>query len=204
MIAGALKLCGLYLGTNLITGLHDNPKGHFEDRAFVRINAEIIEQNAGKWSQPPDRITTWPEMERKMKSFAQSWPKDRVVGWKDPRACLTVHLWRKAIEPEELRAVLVLRPVQEIALSLKKRNGFPFQKSRKLTRLYMEKAKKNLKEIPYIETHYHRYFNGWREELKKVCSFLGLSIQHESSINRFIDRRLWHCRENEQEKRAAL
>ena len=199
MIAGLLKLCGLYLGNNLIGGLKDNPKGHFEDRDFVHINHKLFLENEGEWGLPPQKIQKIsPKLQAEIKAFLRKWPRDRLVGWKDPRACITLPVWIKAIKPEPLKVVLIRRPVTEIAQSLKKRNNFTYDKSAWLTRFYIESAKENLKGIPYIETHYHRYFENWKAELKKVCEFIGLRQPEDTSqIESFIDPKLWHHRSSE-------
>ena len=196
MVAGLLQKCGLYLGDNLLKNLSDNPKGHYEDRNFMRINAEILEANNGAWGIPPKKIIDVPgKLQNQMRAFVNMWPGDRIVGWKDPRACLTLQLWKKYIEPEELRVVLVLRPIQEIALSLKKRNKFSIPKGLSLAKFYLKKAYENLGELTYIETRYREYFRDWRSELGKITAFLGLKIPANSyGIEEFIDPGLWHHR----------
>lgn len=198
MMAGLLQKCGLYLGRNLIGILHDNPKGHFEDREFTKINAQIFEANSGLWGTPPKQVTLLPDkIEREMKTFLKKWPRDRLAGWKDPRACLTMQIWAKILYPEKLKVILILRSAFEIALSLQKRNKFPIKKSLKLTEFYLKKAYENLNEgnIPFIETRYHNYFKDWKTELTKICNFLGLTIPLDTkAIIEFIDPRLWHHR----------
>jgi hypothetical protein len=200
MMAGLLMKCGLYLGNNLIGILHDNPKGHFEDRNFMRINAEIFEANAGRWGMPPKKIEIVPpKLINQMRAFVGMWPKDRPVGWKDPRACLTVQIWRGLIEPESLKVVHIKRPAMEIAHSLKKRNKFRIQKSLDLTKFYLDRFYKNVDGIPYIETSYHDYFNDWRSTLGSVCEFIGLRIPKDiKPITDFIEPKLWHHREKDE------
>jgi len=196
MVAGLLKLCGLHMGENLLSHLADNPKGHFEDRDFLRINARIFEANASQWGAPPERLTNIPQsIHREMTAFLHKWPKDIPVGWKDPRACLTIKLWQQKIQPEELKVVVVLRPALQIARSLKKRNKFPFEKSFALTDLYLRKLIHNLEGIPYCTTDFNSYFDDWQKPLKEVCSFLDLGIPKRTGpITRFIEPKLWHHR----------
>lgn len=203
MMAGLLQKCGLYLGKNLIGILHDNPKGHFEDRDFMRINAQIFEANTGRWGIPPKKITLIPhKLHNEMRTFVRKWPRNRLVGWKDPRACLTLPFWKDIISPELLKVVWIHRPANEIALSLKKRNKFPIEKSMRLSAFYVEKLQENLNGISYIKTEYHLYFHDWREELGHVCDFLGLQIPKDTrAIKRFIDPALWHYRSKDEPQR---
>ncbi|MHA1287972.1 MAG: sulfotransferase family protein [Candidatus Thorarchaeota archaeon] len=196
MVAGLLRLCGLYLGDNLLNGLRDNARGHFEDREFLGLNIEILRANKTSWRQCKPVIKVPKAMIEKMAQFVAKWPTDGAVGWKDPRACLTLKFWKQVIEPEELRVVLVFRPFIEVAMSLKKRNKFTIQKCRELYNFYCSEAEKGIKDLPHIRTHYHNYFSDWHSELGKVCSFLGLKIPDNTElIERFIDASLWHHRE---------
>ncbi len=198
MIAGLLELCGLYLGNNLLSGLSDNPKGHFEDREFLLLNRQLLRAGGSTWHQNlPFRLTAVPKpLLAKMKLFVSKWPADKVVGWKDPRACLTLPLWRQVIEPEPLRVVLIFRPYIEIAMSLKKRNRFTLEKGIWLCDYYCRTAEENVKDIPHIITYYHKYFSDWQSELARVAGFLGLSLpDNRAAIEKFIDASLWHHRE---------
>jgi len=196
MIAGVLQLCGLYLGNNLLSGLRDNPKGHFEDREFLKLNIDLLRENHTNWRQcrPVSKVSN--NLLHKMKQFISKWPADQTVGWKDPRACLTLQIWRQAIEPELLVVVLMFRPFIEIAMSLKKRNRFTIQKCRELYNFYCSEAEKNVAGLPYIRTHYHKYFFERWGEIKKLTQFLGLAMPEDSTkIDEFIDASLWHHRE---------
>ncbi|MHA1290984.1 MAG: hypothetical protein ACTSPB_26685, partial [Candidatus Thorarchaeota archaeon] len=119
MVAGLLQLCGLYLGNNLLNGLRDNARGHFEDREFLGLNIEILRANKTSWRQCKPVSKVPKAIIEKMAQFVAKWPTDRTVGWKDPRACLTLKFWKQVIEPEELGVVLVFRPFIEVAMSLK-------------------------------------------------------------------------------------
>lgn len=195
MVAGILKLCGLYLGQNLIMGLRDNLRGHFEDRTFVMINDEILKKSGGTWRNPPEKIKTPNGMLfNRMEKFAHSWPEDRLVGWKDPRACLTLHHWHEAVKPEELKIVFVVRPIDQIAASLNRRNKISKSKGRELAYNYMKRAVSNIEiiKVPWILTQYNSYFYDWQRELKHVLEFLNLRTGHEAAIRDFIDPSLWH------------
>ena len=193
MVTGILKKCGLHLGSNLLMGARDNPTGHFEDRRFIRINERILRVNGGFWHTPPKKIRRWPMAD--MKAFIKSWPKNRLVGWKDPRTCITLEGWVKAIEPEPVTVVYVVRPMAEVAASLKKRNGFPEAKSKKLYWEYIRRALKNLEGLDWMATSYHSYFKDWEKELAPILKFLGISMPKDKiKIESFIKEELWHHR----------
>ena len=62
-LAGSLYHCGLPLGNNLLMGLSDNPKGHFEHRAVLAVNEHILGCLVQSWSSvvpmPMGWETSW-------------------------------------------------------------------------------------------------------------------------------------------------
>jgi len=198
LVAGLLWHCGAELGTNLISGLRDNPKGHFEDKTFVRINDKLLALSGGSWHSPPDEIVDpdgyvlW-EMNR----FVAQWPADRIVAWKDPRACLTLPAWCPVIRKQgrEVRVVLTTRAWHNIAKSLRARNHFQLARGVWLARHYMSAALRAFDEaqVPWHLVIYDDFFADWRLPLAEICEFAGLCIPEDTSaIEDFIDPDLRH------------
>lgn len=200
MVTGLLQTCGLYLGNNLLPPRKDNPKGFFEDLEFLAINKEIFRLNSGGGGgghRPPKEIKILPDkLITKMKQFIDRWPKDKIVGWKDPRTCITFPVWKKLIQSEEIKVIIVLRPFNEIAQSLKERNGIKTIDGMKLCCFYMKTIYKNLGETKWAQTFFHNYFSpDWINELKGLTQFLGLNMPDDLNFLRdFIDVNLWHYR----------
>ena len=42
LVAKALHEAGVHMGDELLSGLADNPEGHFEDMDFLKKNVEIL------------------------------------------------------------------------------------------------------------------------------------------------------------------
>lgn len=201
MLAGLLQICGLDLGSNFATlgkaKREGNEKGLFEDLDFKWINKTLLRRNGGGSFDPPKNIEIDPYIHNIIEDFLSVWNKPHPVGWKDPRACLTLHIWKKFIPMEDLRVVVITRPVEEIAASLKMRNGFEFKKSKRVAFIYLSRLFKELEDMKWIGTAYHKYFRTWKKELKFVCDFLNLEIPENTQlIDGFIDWKLWHHRIN--------
>jgi len=197
MITGILHKCGLELGGNLLMGARDNPLGHFESRRFIRINQEILIANGGRWFSPPKNIRFYPGMKKKMREFVKDFNPQKISGFKDPRVCLTFPLWREVIHPEPIKAVMVVRPFLAIARSLQRRNDFNIAKGERLADHYVRSAFAAVNKcgVPYVTAVYHRFFKDWRRELEPILKFTGLKLPADtSSIEKFIDERLWHFR----------
>ena len=45
LVAKALHEAGVHMGDDLLSGLPDNPEGHFEDMDFLKKNVEILGGN---------------------------------------------------------------------------------------------------------------------------------------------------------------
>lgn len=198
MVTGILQKCGLFLGNNLLMGARDNPKGHFEDRKFLNINNSLLISNGGTWRNPPKWISAR-NLEPIMKRFLASWPEDKLVGWKDPRICITFPAWNALIKPERVKIIFVLRNEIQIAKSLQARNGIPFERGKRLTKIYNNRAMENIRgaaNVQYIMTWHYRYFENWQAEIESITEFLGLEIPQDTKpITDFIDKKLWHYRE---------
>lgn len=197
MVTGILKLCGMNVGNNLLMGARDNPKGHFEDRRFLNINNDLLIKNGGKWHNPPINVT-YQKMRNRMLGFLElpEW-KTELVGWKDPRSCITFPLWHRLIYPEKIKVVYVYRPIQEIARSLKVRNGIKISKGWKLGGEYARRAFEGFRGTPGVShfiTYYHSYFHDWEIELEELCEFLGMKIPgcEKKRIQEFITPELRH------------
>jgi hypothetical protein len=201
MVAGILSHCGLYAGPNLLANRLDNPKGHFEDTRFLRINDMLLKKNGGSWSNPP-RSLSYQGLKHLMVEFldlAQWNSEGRIPVWKDPRGCLTFPLWYDLIHPEEVRIVFVARPLREAAVSLRTQYGGAIELWECLVYSYIHRAFKGFRrcaDAKVFVTHFHTYFRDWRSELEKVTEFLGVKIPkcEEGWIENFITPELWHHR----------
>ena len=198
MVTDLLQMCNLYLGNNLLQPRKDNPKGFFEDLEFLAINKEIFRLNSnggGGGHKPPKEIKVLPDkLITKMKQFIDKWPKDKIVGWKDPRTCITFPIWEKLIQPEKIRVVIVSRPFDEIAQSLKKRHGIKIIDGMNLCSFYMKSIYENLGKTKWMQTFFHNYFSpDWINELKGLTEFLGLNLPDNLNLLKdSIDINLWH------------
>ena len=189
MVTRLLEKCGMYLGESLGS----------ENIEFRRINELILEQNSFDWRIPiPKTLKLSSEIKEQMCEFSLSFDQNYQVGWKSPRATFTFHLWTKALAPEKVRILWVIRPWKETARSIEK-----FQmKHRKETISGIRMARnltqgviRNLRGQNWIGTYYPNYFINWRQELEKIVNFLDLKIPADDSIiKNYIDEKLYHER----------
>ncbi len=114
---------GLFLGDELLGAAPSNPYGHFEDRQVVTIHENLLRENSTTWQVdrpllPAVRRATWNEIERLV---ATRRSKHAFWGFKDPRVCLFLGLWRHVMP--EARVLAVYRPFWASIRSLHRRHG---------------------------------------------------------------------------------
>jgi len=142
----ALNLRGIYLGKfkDLVSDdwifFEDNLRGHWEHRKVVEINENTLEYSGGSWDNIPNKIQIKETTRKETKDFITELLnyKSLGVGIKDPRFLLSSELWLPFL-PEDFLVVGIYREPLKVAESIKKRNGFNYEKSIKLWKIYNQK-----------------------------------------------------------------
>lgn len=184
MVTKMLHTLGLYLGleSDLMPSNPNNPEGFWENKRFVRINAGILNQLGGAWDCPPPIPDDWTggrlaafraEAEALLAEFSGREP----WGWKDPRNCLTLPFWQEILGPP--RVVLVVRNPLEVAQSLRKRNGFSYALGLTLWQTHNQRLCDAVAPRDRIVTHYDMYRGDPGGELRRLATFLNLSIDED-------------------------
>jgi len=94
--ARLLHRAGLFLGYELLEALPSNPYGHFEDREIVNLHTRILADNDRTWAVDEPLLPVvgqqrWRLMQR---IIDRRNSEHRLWGFKDPRACLFMMLWK--------------------------------------------------------------------------------------------------------------
>ncbi|MGR5269999.1 hypothetical protein ACPV5R_19855 [Vibrio astriarenae] len=97
--ANYLNVAGLHLGENLMQGSISNAKGHFEDWPAVRLHDQQLTNSGTSW-QFHDEVTL-----QTSEQFLSGYIDNRsehhsVWGVKDPRACLFLEEWERALSEQ--------------------------------------------------------------------------------------------------------
>lgn len=130
-LSRVMNLLGADIGPedDLLTE-HDNPAGHWENKALVRCNDRILASFGRSWDFPPWFHSGWehsPQASALLPAMEETFEKVFAAEpwvWKDPRTCLTFPLWRRVLGPD-LVVVLVLRHPADVVASLRRRDGMP-------------------------------------------------------------------------------
>jgi len=133
----------VHMGEDLLVGLSDNPKGHYENKRFLHLNIEILKAAGGDWDRPPSRSAIMQQKDRfnsKIRSLVKQEmeiaKKEGHISWgfKDPRTVLTIDLYMPHLENPQF--ICCYRDPMDVAKSMLTRNKMPIEKGLKLARTY--------------------------------------------------------------------
>jgi len=156
----ALNLAGLWLGesAHLATiegrAMSGNPKGNYEHREAVAISEVILRRSGGTWFRPPLRVFGDANDGQRIRAFCARLQATRPPeyvrwGWKDPRAVLTLDVWRATL-PCRLFAVAAFRHPTAVAHSLMSRNRLPLEAGYALWSHYNRQLLRHLETLPHL------------------------------------------------------
>jgi len=145
-LARALNLHGVYLGEleSLISHewkpLADNPKGHWENKKIYELTEQTLKDSKGSWHNVPKKIVVNRKIGSEIKKCINNLQDNSILaaGLKDPRLLLCFEQWVKYL-PKNFVVIGIIRNPLEVAESLKKRNGFDYEKSLNLWKIYNKK-----------------------------------------------------------------
>lgn len=156
-----------------------NQRGYWETTTVSRFDESILRQLGGTWSAPPRTAPGWPDADepgmRALRTRAAEMSEtilaDPPLVMKDPRLCLTLPLWRRALANEPI-AVLVYRDPMEVALSLCERDGFPLTLGLALWQRYVRESFASLEGLPVLVVEYAQALRDPRVWVTEAAAFL--------------------------------
>ena len=210
----AATLCLESLGLNLclpedrITNGLGNAD-HGESKTVVAQNDELLSINQASWYYPRHLEDTWTEEPavKRLQSvaktaFQNTYPKDPWA-LKDPRLCLTMPFWEKALEAKPLVLIVARNPI-EIAESLKARgNRVELNQGRKyyiaLWERYMRRALENSRDHNVLVIHYEELLGDWQGHQEKLLRWLrggGIDLKDQTPTKSPLKKSLRHNNAN--------
>lgn len=198
--AGVLHHLGVHMGDNLLDGDYSNPKGHFENLDFLKINEKILASVGAKWYAPPLRETIISSnfSKREIRSFLLN-QKKPIWGLKDPRTVLTFDIWKSHLEDiADVTYVFVWRSLEESAQSLARRHKYDLVAAREILAAYYEnlmyfreKLEKENRDI--VDVQFDNLLDKPEDFIKQINHRINQPSDHNLDvIKKFLDKQLKH------------
>jgi len=133
LAASILVDAGVSMGDELVPATAGNPRGHFEDVAFFRLQQRMLMANGlmQEGYACPERIPVPAALRREAEALVdRRRAAARPWGWKDPRTTLFLDFWDDLLP--DARYLLVFRPPWEVVDSLFRRGDGPLQDNPRL------------------------------------------------------------------------
>jgi hypothetical protein len=204
-VAGLANLLGLATSEprDLIRGKGWNPAGHWESRSLTPLNDQLLAEMGHTWWYPPpsgtgysgaaSRILTSPQTAADQ--FDQVYPSGPWV-WKDPRNCLTLPFWRRALD-RPMAGILVFRNPIDVSASLLLRNSLPEPNGFALWERYMRLLLEHAGGLPLLVARYDDVVEnplGWSDTAQRFLTDLGMAVAPggRGEIGELVDPRHRH------------
>lgn len=201
-----LNLLGVCLGPeeHRMKPTPDNPKGFWEHQLLTDLNDEILRRLGGSWHEPPTFPYGWettPELadlrQRARAIIGDDFSGSELWGWKDPRTCLTLPVWRRLVS--RARYVICLRNPVDVARSLERRDGFPLEKGAALWLAYVKASLELTSGEPRLFVFYEDLMERWQDQFLRLARFLDRAeiaerADIQEAVSEFVEPALQHHR----------
>ncbi len=206
--SGTSAIAGLLHKNNIIMGEDknfkpksnpQNPKGFYENYLFRKINDNILQKNKydiKSWDTNIPLINHNFIDEFKMKRLINKYIKKyENWGWKDPRNCLTLHIWLSEIDKmnklKDTRIIYIFRKPEAVTKSMYNRKDTDLKTAFILWKVYNKRALKTINDFG-VNSFFFRYEDLCENPVivsQKLFNFLGLLLD-KTSVSKFVDKKL--------------
>ncbi|MCY4344616.1 MAG: glycoside hydrolase family 99-like domain-containing protein [Gammaproteobacteria bacterium] len=206
-LSRTLSLIGCDLPKNLMApDSRSNERGHWESQRVFELNNAILESAGSRWDEWETLNADWHDSP----AFANHFDKARslievefsaspLYVVKDPRFCLLMGFWIKAIESTGATPLIVMpiRNPRDVAQSLMRRNGIDPSIGRLLWLRHVLEAEAGSRDHPRVTVRFDQLLEDWRSVAERIGERLGLSWPNlstaaEIDIGEFLSPDLRH------------
>lgn len=206
-ITRGLQTLGVQLGERLIPAVpNDNDKGFFEDIEVNALNMELLNALDSDWDAFPTILPSvfeqdgLEEYKARATQLIRSKVGERPLGLKDPRMARLLPFWQSVFERAKVHAsyVIAIRNPMSVAQSLKRRNGFDYEKSYLLWLEHVVPAILHTRGLRRVAVSYESLISDPHAQLKRIAGALDLPFARDSRemqdyVGEFLDVRLRHA-----------
>lgn len=214
-IARAVNLLGVYLGneSNFRKPANDNPEGFWECGEIVAVHKQLLKSLDYSWASTFMLPAGWhktAQMEEHKRKLQQairtSFSGHSLWGWKDPRTCLLLDLWKDiaAEDGTELLILFGVRHPRDVANSLVRRNGFSLERGYGVWFSYNLAALRSVRGLRTSFISYDILLEESEQELRRCAKELGIAWPEDDTVLRkslatFLRTDLRHSKSSEKD-----
>ncbi|RTE08149.1 sulfotransferase domain-containing protein [Paenibacillus whitsoniae] len=193
MLMRTLNNLGVYIGReeDLLAINEDNPEGFWEHSGIVEIHENILTELNHRWDSLAPLPIDWLDNSKVQKYklelinlVKREFGSMSVWGFKDPRTCILLPLWKEIFENLGIEAsyIITLRNPLDVAESLYKRNGINLKSGITLWYYHMINVTENLKGCNKLVLYYDSIVEETLESAEKIATFTGFELNNEIEI----------------------
>lgn len=176
-LTGLLQKLGAELGEELLPATRDNPKGYFENAEVVLTHEAVLTALGRGWQDPRALPDAWRDtaaaddahatLTRLLDAMLAS---ANLVAVKDPRASRLVLLWNDVSRAARVKlgAALMVRHPDEVAGSLRTRDGLSRARAHLLWMVYLLEAERGTRDVKRAFVSYESLLADWRSTLGRM------------------------------------
>ena len=193
-LSGVLNILDVYLGSELMKPLEQNPKGFYENMLLYKVNEKILKEIGSGWDdvfyneKKLCAIESVSELEHILREEFQY---SQLFAIKDPRLAYLFPLYVQALSNlgVEIKVVIPFRNPLEVAASLKARNNFSQGKSFLLWAYHFLLSEKISRGFPRVFTRFDELVQSPKKVIELIDQKLelGISLKFESKQDQLED-----------------
>ncbi len=202
-----LNLLGVEIGSHLLPKHHTNETGFWEWFPMVQAHETIFQLLHSTWFNPLPLPPQWWQSESltalqvQMKQVLHhQFANSPLWGMKDPRLCRLLPFWLPILDSLGMspKFVIIARPPEEVAASLKRRDDFFLHETALwLWLTYMLEAEQYSQPYARVWVTYDELLTDWQATVTKIASVLTLKWPHtptsvQSQVQDFLTPNLRH------------
>jgi hypothetical protein len=178
-----LSLLGVDLGGDLIQPAQDNVKGFWEHRGVLAIHEQLLAELGCNWQDIRELPAGWLESsaackarEALLETLSRDFAASTLWAVKEPRLCRLLPLWLPLAKELNVHfhALHISRHPDEVAGSLRVRNGMSLEHTRLLWMQHVVEAHAASRDLPRAVLHFDELLSDWREGVSAVAERLHL------------------------------
>ncbi len=207
-LARLVNLLGVDLGKSFLPPDPANPSGYWEHLQIYDTHEHMLNRMGRVWhSVFPFPEEWWLDpmvslyRERLIDILKNDFSRSKLWGFKDPRLCRLMPLWHSVFSEVgcEPHFVYMIRNPMEVAESLRRRDGYSWDKCFVLWLLHSLDSERECRRYPRVFITYDQVLEDWRAVVERISQELQLEWPNspsaiEEEVSMFLNPDLRHHR----------